>query len=165
MKTLWAPWRMAFILGSREKGCVFCNRWKRKKDEADLILHRGKHAFVILNKYPYANGHILIVPYKHTPSLEKLDRKSYTEILSLITDSVKILKKTFRAQGFNIGSNIGKIAGAGIAEHIHFHVVPRWEGDVNYMPLIGETKVMPDHLENIYHEIRKAWRAKRRKKL
>ncbi|OGQ30563.1 MAG: HIT family hydrolase [Deltaproteobacteria bacterium RIFCSPLOWO2_02_FULL_50_16] len=158
MKTLWAPWRMDFILKPREKGCIFCKRARRKRDREDLILFRGRHSFVILNRFPYSNCHLMVVPYKHTPALDRLDSATYVEIMRLMSKATRVIRRAFKAQGFNLGSNIGHSAGAGIADHVHFHVVPRWVGDHNFMPIVGETKVMPDHLENIYDQIKKAWR-------
>lgn len=158
MKTLFAPWRMDFILGRRERGCVFCNRIKRRRDRADLILHRGRWNFVILNKYPYNNGHLMIVPNRHIASLAALGADESREMFSLIQRAEVVMKKALGAHGFNVGMNIGKAAGAGIEDHIHLHVVPRWMADTNFWPVIAETKSMPEHLNKTYDRLKKAWR-------
>ncbi|HEX5038288.1 MAG TPA: HIT domain-containing protein [bacterium] len=158
MKPIFAPWRMEFILGPREKGCVFCNRVKRKSDRKDLILHRGKSCFVILNKYPYNPGHLMVVPNRHVSSLTELNAKEHEEIFSLLARAEKALSKSMRPQGFNMGMNLGKAAGAGIDDHIHFHVIPRWFADTNFWPVIAETKSMPQHLLDTYDLLKKFWK-------
>ncbi len=155
-KVVFAPWRMDFILGKKEKGCVFCTRQKRRKDREDLILHRGKHYFVILNKYPYNNGHLMIVPNRHIQSSEQLRPQEMVELVGLMNQSMRALKIT-RPHGFNMGANLGRAAGAGIEEHFHFHVIPRWFGDTNFWPVIAETKSMPEHLLTTYDKLKKAW--------
>ena len=148
---------MEYILGAKEKECVFCRRVKQKRDDKNLILCRGQRSFVILNKYPYSNGHLMVVPYKHAPSLTKLDRETYAEMLELVARSSSVLKKTLKAQGFNIGVNEGKVAGAGVEDHVHFHIVPRWLGDTNFMPVVGDIRVMPEHLQVTYKKLKKGW--------
>ncbi len=157
MKHSFAPWRMEFIGGEREKGCVFCTRHKRKKDREDLILARGKYSFVIMNKYPYNNGHLMVIPYKHVASLTKLGPKEAQEIFAFLAKAEKAMTKAMKPQGFNGGLNLGRAAGAGIDDHIHFHLIPRWFGDTNFWPVVSETKSMPQHLMTTYDLIKKHW--------
>jgi ATP adenylyltransferase len=149
---------MEFILGPREKGCVFCNRVRRKADRKDLILHRGRACFVILNKYPYNPGHLMVVPNRHVSSLSDLNRKEHEEIFSLLARVEKTLGRSMRPQGFNMGLNLGKAAGAGIDDHLHYHVIPRWFADTNFWPVISETKSMPQHLLETYDLLKKYWK-------
>ena len=158
MKPIFAPWRMEFILGPREKGCVFCNRVKRKSDRKDLILHRGKSCFIILNKYPYNPGHLMVVPNRHVSSLTELNRREHEEIFSLLARTEKAISRAMRPQGFNMGLNLGKAAGAGIDDHLHFHVIPRWFADTNFWPVIAQTKSMPQHLSDTYDLLKKFWK-------
>ena len=153
-ENLWAPWRLAYIKGEKEEGCIFCNRLARDTDEADYILHRGQRAFVILNAFPYANGHLMVVPFDHVSDLEALADETLAEMDRLLKRSIAALKQAFGPQGFNIGWNIGKCAGAGVAEHIHEHVVPRWQGDTNYMPVIASVSVIPDALANTWRALK-----------
>ena len=157
MKVAFAPWRMEFILGKREKGCVFCTRAKRKKDKQDYILHRGRYNFVILNKYPYNSGHLMVIPYEHTSDLESLNEETGAEMFQLISRATRVIKKALQAQGFNVGFNVGKAAGAGIEDHVHAHVIPRWFADTNFWPVIGEVKSMPEHLSQTYERLKKYW--------
>jgi len=147
---LWAPWRMDYIRSEKESGCIFCHKPKENNDREMLILHRGELSFVLMNLYPYNNGHILIAPYSHVDSPDKLTAEERAEIMELSTLSMKILKKEMKAEGFNFGANIGSAGGAGIKEHIHFHVVPRWQGDTNFMPVLGHTKVQVQGLQDSY---------------
>ncbi len=155
MKILWAPWRIKYILGKKEKGCIFCKAVKSKQDKKNLIIERLKYCFVILNKYPYNNGHLMIVPYKHTGNIEDLDDNTLLEMMKTAQKYVKKMKKKMKTDGFNIGINIGRIAGAGIEEHIHMHIVPRWAGDNNFMPVIGKTKVISESFESVYNKLKK----------
>src|SRR5262245_37538770 len=158
MKIIWAPWRMKFIVGAHEvKDCIFCTFPKEKKDEANLILKRGKNAFVIVNKFPYNSGHLMIVPYEHTKELSKLDDGTLLEMHQLIRDSMNVLQTSMNPQGFNVGMNVGEAGGAGIKDHLHYHVVPRWNGDTNFMPAIGETKVLPETLEDTYTRLKRSF--------
>ena len=157
MKALWAPWRMEFILGDKEEGCIFCTRSQRNTDSDDLILVRGKHAFVILNKYPYSNGHLMIVPNQHTDQLGSLSPETAAEMMDFLGAFSELLTSSLKAQGFNIGLNLGEAAGAGIQDHLHFHLVPRWVGDTNFMPVLGETKVLPEALDQTYQTLKQAW--------
>lgn len=158
MKISWAPWRMEFIAGKRERGCVFCNRVRRKKDRGDYILHRGRWNFVILNKYPYNSGHLMVVPNRHVAEIERLSENEGRELFALLQRAGRILKKTFGAEGLNMGLNLGRAAGAGIKDHLHFHVIPRWVADTNFWPVIAETKGMPEHLLATYDRLKKAWK-------
>ncbi|NIV96829.1 HIT domain-containing protein, partial [candidate division KSB1 bacterium] len=133
-KILWAPWRMAYILGDKEEGCIFCTKTQEDTDKKNLILFRGEHNFVILNKYPYNNGHLMVVPYRHTSDLQSLQEKESLEMIQIISKSIVVLRSCLNPEGFNIGMNFGKIAGAGIDDHLHFHIVPRWAADTNFMP-------------------------------
>ncbi len=157
-KPIFAPWRMEFILGKKEKGCVFCNRHGRKQDRKDLILNRGKYSFVILNKFPYNNGHLMVVPYRHISSLGELTPKESNEIMAFLARAERALKKFMKPQGFNVGLNLGKAAGAGIDDHLHFHLIPRWFADTNFWPVISSTKSMPQHLMQTYDLLKKNWK-------
>ena len=138
-------------------GCIFCEYPAAKRDAENLIVHRGRHAFVILNLYPYNNGHLMIVPYPHTPSLEQLDTPTLTEIMLLANQGLAALRAVYKPQAFNVGANIGSAAGAGIADHVHLHVVPRWAGDTNYMTTVAGTRVIPEDVRETYRLMRKAW--------
>ncbi len=160
LKHLWAPWRLQYIQNAnaeKEKGCIFCSIPKEspENDQKNLLLFRGKKAFVMLNKFPYNNGHLLIIPYRHLADFELLDGDEKLEMMDLIGKSIYALKKAFHPQGFNIGMNVGRVAGAGIDDHIHFHVVPRWNGDTNFMPVVGQTKVISSSLEDTLMDLRK----------
>ncbi len=156
MKCLWAPWRMDYILKEKEKGCIFCLPSSRKKDKEHLVLYRGEKAFVMMNKYPYNNGHLMIVPLRHCSDLESLTRSESIELFRLSQESIRILKSSLSPQGFNMGINIGKAGGAG-EDHLHIHIVPRWAGDTNFMPILGETKVVPEYLANTYQRLHSAF--------
>lgn len=154
-KTIWAPWRAEFILGKKEKGCIFCKRLKRKDSVRNLIVYRGKKSFVILNKYPYNPGHAMVVPKRHVAHIEKLTAVEAAEFFELTRLTVKLMKKALKPHSLNIGMNLGRSSGAGIPEHLHMHIVPRWNGDTNFMPVIGLTKVVSVPLEPIYDAIKK----------
>ena len=152
---MWSPWRMAYITAEHEGGhdgaaCVFCDLPARDDDERTLILRRGERAFVIMNLYPYNNGHLMIVPYAHTDTIAALDGGTLSEMMSLVQLAQGVLEDRMRPQGFNIGVNQGRAAGAGIADHLHMHVLPRWVGDTNFMPALGDVRVMPQHLDETY---------------
>jgi len=153
--TLWAPWRAAFILGKREKGCIFCNRLKMKDSVKNLIMYRGESCFIILNKFPYNTGHTLIVPYRHISQLEKLKPAEAVEFFELTRKTVTAIKKTLKPHALNVGMNLGRMSGAGIPAHLHMHIVPRWNGDTNFLPVIGKTSVISIPLEPAYELIRK----------
>lgn len=157
MKRLWAPWRMEYILDeNKHKSCLFCDMLEegRTKDKKNLILYRGKHCFVLLNRYPYNSGHLMVLPYIHTPTFDGLSDKVLLDFIKTVDKSVSILKKVLRPDGFNMGLNFGKIAGAGLEQHMHLHVVPRWTGDTDSMPIISETRVMPEHLKKTYSKLK-----------
>jgi len=162
MKKLWAPWRMAYIqgIGRTDKGCIFCTKPARRRDRSDLILCRGTHAYVIMNLFPYNNGHLMVVPYRHTSSMADLDTATVAEMWELARRAVDCLRSAFRAEGFNIGMNLGRVAGAGIDQHLHLHVVPRWNGDTNFMPVVGETKVISQGLKQAYDALRAAFQVR-----
>jgi ATP adenylyltransferase len=150
MERVWAPWRMAYLEMSQPEGCLFCNKPKETDDAAALILHRGEHAFIMLNAFPYNNGHLMIAPYRHTADMESLSTEESREIMELCQFCLSLLRQAYRPDGYNVGMNLGRTAGAGIADHLHLHVVPRWNGDTNFMPVIGETKVLSEALQNTY---------------
>ncbi len=150
MQTLWAPWRMEYIAGSKSSDCILCEKPKEGKDKENVILFRGKAAFIIMNIYPYNSGHLMIAPYRHVDTLIHLTKEEVTELMTLAQKSERVLKEALKAEGFNLGINLGKAAGAGIEGHIHLHMVPRWNGDTNFMPILGETKVIPEHLNSTY---------------
>jgi len=149
MKTLWAPWRIEYITGEKEEGCIFCNKPQEGNDNENLILYKGETSFIIMNRYPYSNGHLMAVPYKHTNSMSELNDSERLELMNLTTKCIEILD-IMKPDGFNVGMNLGTAGGAGIDDHLHFHIVPRWNGDTNFMPLIGDVKVMPEYLEDTY---------------
>lgn len=156
MKRLWAPWRIKYIeKNSKEKKapCIFCEKPKENRDRDDLILFRGKQSFVIMNIYPYNSGHLMVAPYNHLDSLEKLRNEELLDMMEITKLSLKIVREVFSPDGFNLGLNIGKAAGAGIEGHVHLHIVPRWNGDTNFMPIIGDTKVMPEDLYSMYDKL------------
>ena len=154
MKKLWSPWRMEYILSTKEDGCVFCKKSKSDQDRDNLVLFRGTNSFVLMNLYPYNNAHLLIAPYKHVDTTLELSSRVSNEMMHLSNESMRIIKTSMNADGFNFGANIGAIGGAGIKDHIHFHVVPRWLGDTNFMPVIGHTKVMVEGLLETYDELK-----------
>jgi ATP adenylyltransferase len=155
MEYLWAPWRMQYILGEKKKGCFFCKILKEKKSKENLILYQGEHVFVVMNKYPYTNGHLMVVPKRHCLDLEQLDNNELKELLDLLKTSAQVLKASLQPQGFNIGMNIGKVGGAG-EDHLHLHIVPRWSGDTNFMPVIGGTRIIPEYLQKTYQKLHSA---------
>ncbi len=158
MKQLWAPWRLAFIEQvSHGSGCFFCEKPASHHDEKTFILWRGRHAYVLMNIYPYNNGHLLIAPYRHIGALEDLPETVVLDMLRLVQRSIKAIRKAYAPEGFNIGVNQGKVAGAGIEHHIHLHIVPRWSSDTNFMPLLGETRVLPQHLKASYTRLKAAF--------
>jgi len=153
VERLWAPWRMTYINGEDEdcqKGCVFCLDQKRADDHCRLVLCRGEHAFVILNKYPYSNGHLMVAPYQHTGDIADLSPPEALEIHRFTVLARDVLRDCMQPQGFNVGMNWGRVAGAGVEDHLHQHIVPRWSGDTNFMPLFGDVRVIPQHLEETY---------------
>ena len=144
MQTLWAPWRIEYILGEKEKDCIFCKSFLH---DNPLILFKGKTSMVLMNKFPYINGHLLVAPVRHTSGLDQLSREELADLMVLIRESASILKQTIHPDGFNVGLNLGKVAGAGIEEHLHCHIVPRWFGDTNFMTVLGDVRVIPEHVQ------------------
>ena len=153
MESLWTPWRMAYILGEKPKGCILCLKPNEDRDQDNYLLYRGRHCYVLMNLFPYNPGHLMISPYTHTASLELLDGPTTVELAVLVKLSLEILRNGINPQGFNVGANIGKAAGAGIDEHFHMHVVPRWQGDNNFMPVLSDTKLIPELLGQTYEKL------------
>lgn len=154
MERLWAPWRLEYITAEKAEGCIFCVFPARQQDREDRILCRGWHAFVVMNAFPYSNGHLLIAPYRHTPDLAELTDEESLEVMQLVQRCIRALGDALRPDGINIGVNQGTAAGAGIAEHVHVHVVPRWNGDTNFMPVFADVKVIPEALEATYDKLK-----------
>jgi len=154
MKTLWAPWRIEYITGEKDEGCIFCDKPNEGNDKENLILFKGKSSFIIMNRYPYSNGHLMAVPYRHTNNMSELNDSERLELMNLTTKCIEILD-IMNPDGFNVGMNLGTAGGAGIDDHLHFHIVPRWNGDTNFMPLIGDVKVMPEYLHDTYETLSK----------
>ena len=150
MKYVWAPWRIQYILQEKPKGCILCDKPKENRDEENYIVYRGKLNFIMLNSYPYNPGHLLIAPYRHAASLEDLTGAERNEHFELVSRSLPVLKEAFKPAGFNIGANIGKVAGAGIEDHFHSHIVPRWQGDTNYIPVLADVRIVPQALADTY---------------
>ncbi len=150
MKRLWAPWRVAYINAGKVPGCVFCEAPAAGDDRAALILHRDAFGFLILNRYPYNSGHLMAVPFRHVARLEQLTPEEMCALLALSGLAVQVLEHAMRPEGFNVGLNLGRAAGAGIDDHLHIHVVPRWAGDTNFMPVLGGVKVLPEDLETTH---------------
>ena len=163
MDTLWAPWRSEYINGTVDPNkpkkdiCVFCDALSRTDDDVTYIVHRGKTAFVILNRYPYSNGHLLVMPNRHISRPDMLTEEEQTEIMGLLVKAQTVLFRVYNPHGVNIGANIGEAAGAGIAMHMHFHVLPRWRGDVNFMTAIADTRVIPESLDVTWKKLREAF--------
>jgi ATP adenylyltransferase len=156
MQHLWAPWRMEYILdakGHAHGDCIFCALPRAQADRDNLILWRGRRAFVILNKFPYNPGHLMVVPYSHTADFDVLAPDELTDLMLSLRHAVGCLRRAMTPDGYNVGINLGRTAGAGVPGHVHYHVVPRWEGDQNFMPIIGETKVIPQHLLRTYDQL------------
>lgn len=158
MNYIWSPWRMVYMQTDKlDPGCVFCTELSRPDGRQSLVVFRGQKAFAILNRYPYTSGHLMIVPYEHLSTLEALDTGTRAEIMELTNQAIQVLQSVYRPQGFNIGINQGAAAGAGITEHIHLHVVPRWMGDTNFMSSLGNTRVLPESLEDTYLKVSQVW--------
>jgi len=151
MKTMWAPWRMEYILGDKENGCIFC---KALSEQDNLTLYKGKATLVVMNKFPYINGHLLVAPIKHISTLDQLSKSEMGNLLKTVEQSVGILKKVMTPDGFNVGLNLGKVAGAGVEEHLHFHIVPRWFGDTNALTVFADVRVIPEHLITTYNNLK-----------
>ncbi len=154
MERLWAPWRLEYIVGTKTDGCIFCDFPKQDNDAENKILYRSSHAFVIMNAFPYSNGHLMVAPYRHLGDITDLTAEENLDIMSLAQQCRKALGETCGPDGFNVGMNLGAAGGAGIADHIHMHVVPRWVGDTNFMPVFADVKVIPEALETTYKKLK-----------
>jgi ATP adenylyltransferase len=153
---IWAPWRLDYVKDAskdNEQECVFCAAGSAGDDREMLILHRGDKCFVILNKFPYTNGHLMVAPYEHLGALQNLPEDTLTEMMSLTQRAMSALQDAYDPHGFNVGMNQGRVAGAGVEHHVHMHVVPRWGGDTNFMPVLGDTRVMPQTVEQSLEEL------------
>ncbi len=151
MNRIWTPWRKEYISAKR-RGCFFCQALKENKDADNFILYRGRYAFIIMNRYPYNNGHLMVAPISHK-GLERLSPAERKEIFDLIILSAKVLKRALQCEGLNIGANLGKVSGAGVIGHLHIHIVPRWLGDTNFLPILSETKTIAEYIEETYNRL------------
>jgi ATP adenylyltransferase len=156
LERLWAPWRLEYISGEKSDECIFCAK-PALDDDSGLIVHRGERCFVMLNAFPYASGHVMVAPYEHTADLAGLDEATSLELMLLTQDSLRAIRATYRPDGFNVGANLGTVAGAGVADHVHMHAVPRWEGDTNFMPVLGEVRVLPESLQDTHRKLKEAF--------
>jgi ATP adenylyltransferase len=154
---LWAPWRLEYVQGGADAGgCVFCDGAAGEAEDG-LVVHRGERAYVLMNLYPYSNGHVMVAPYRHIAGPGDLDADERAEVWSLLDRSVRALTAAMSPHGFNAGINLGRVAGAGVEGHLHLHVVPRWNGDTNFMPVLADVKVMPEHVTRTAAKLRAAW--------
>ena len=156
MEHLWAPWRMGFVSAEKPKGCIFCTKPAAGDDEANQIVHRGDLVYVMLNTFPYNTGHLMIAPYRHVGNPLEMDAQESGELMYGVRIAIEILRESLSPEGFNIGMNIGHVAGAGYAEHVHVHVVPRWSGDTNFMAVTVDTRVVPEALADTYSRLKEA---------
>lgn len=147
MDQIFAPWRMPYILGSKEDGCFLCKMFQEEDDRENLIVRRCEHIAIVLNRYPYNNAHLMVCPYRHVASIEELSPDEMTAMMSEAARCTGLMRQSMKAEGFNIGINMGAAAGAGLKDHLHLHIVPRWNGDTNFMPVIGQTKILPQTLD------------------
>ncbi len=157
---IWAPWRLEYVKDASkedEQECIFCVKPAADDDEANLIVHRGARCFVILNLFPYTNGHLMVAPYEHVATLPELDQETVGELMALAQRAMGVLENAYEPHGYNVGFNQGRVAGAGVEHHIHMHVVPRWGGDTNFMPVLADTRVMPQSLEQSYETLKGAF--------
>jgi ATP adenylyltransferase len=157
MESLWAPWRIDYILEEKNKGCIFCSNSESDKDDENLVIHRTRDAFSMMNKYPYNTGHVLVSPYKHVSDICDLEEQENNALLQEVIRTIQVLRKVMRPQGFNFGINLGACAGAGIQGHIHYHVVPRWNGDSNIMPVLADVRVMSEHIISTSRKLREGF--------
>ena len=154
MEQIWAPWRIEYIMMKKPEGCILCEKPKENKDVANYILYRGDKNFIIMNSYPYNPGHLLVSPYGHIAGLDELTEEERHEHFEIVSRAIKVLRQVFNPGGFNIGANMGKVAGAGMDDHFHTHIVPRWQGDTNFMPVLSDTRVVPEALAETYQKLR-----------
>ena len=161
MDVLWAPWRMEYIKSSPKQtsSCVFCEKLHDSKDRENLLLHRSSHSFVVMNLFPYSNGHLMVLPNDHVPGMEKLSDEGLLDFMKTMQLSLDCLQKAMMPEGFNVGINFGKVAGAGLGEHMHLHIVPRWAGDTSFMTVVGETRVIPEHVTSTYDTLAEIFRS------
>ena len=158
MEHLFSPWRMKYMMDNdSDNGCIFCELPKKDNDRESLIVYRGENAYVLLNRFPYNSGHLMVAPYEHIHTIEILEPETRLELMDLVTKTVSVLKGIYTPDGFNIGANIGAAAGAGFAGHVHFHIVPRWVGDSNFMSTVGNTRVLPEDLSKTWERVHSAW--------
>jgi len=161
MNRLWTPWRMTYLKAPKEKsmsGCIFCDKFNadRAFDRDNLVLWRGERAAIVMNLYPYTNGHLMVAPYAHTGALETLDGETLKEMMLLVSRGIRALRQYASPHGFNVGANLGRVAGAGVEDHVHLHIVPRWDGDTNFMPILAETRMIPELLPDTYDRLLQA---------
>jgi ATP adenylyltransferase len=156
MRHLWSPWRLEYLTGAKVDGCIFCHAAGSSADRDNLVLLRDDFAFLILNRFPYNNGHFMAVPYAHVSSLEDLDAPTLTSMMLLLNRGLAALRSSMHPEGFNIGANLGQCAGAGVADHVHIHAVPRWSGDTNFMPVVGDMRVVPATWLQTYDQLKAA---------
>ena len=154
MEHIWAPWRIEYILMDKPEGCILCEKPREDNDVSNYILYRGKKNFIMLNSFPYNPGHLLVAPYRHIAGLDDLTEEERNEHFEMVSRSIKVLREVYQPSGFNIGANMGKVAGAGIDTHVHSHIVPRWLGDCNYMPVVGDVRVIPQALAETYQSLK-----------
>lgn len=154
MNRIWSPWRMEYILGEKPDGCILCSKPQEHGDSENLILFRGRHCYIMLNRYPYNNGHLMVIPYQHVDTPRGLSSEALAELMALVNTSLEVLDESMHPDGYNVGMNLGASAGAGIKDHVHMHVVPRWTGDTSFMPVIGDTRVIVESLRACYDKLK-----------
>ncbi len=164
MKRVWAPWRMEYIANNKSKGCIFCISAEEGEDREKLILYRTPFSFIMMNRYPYTNGHLMIAPFRHTANMDELSDDEMLDLFKMLRRCRNALEEIAGPQGYNIGINLGKAAGAGVDEHMHIHIVPRWNGDTNFMTVIGDIRVMPENLLNTYDKLLPAFQVAPKRK-
>ena len=154
MKNLYSPWRIDYILQEKKDGCILCEKPKANDDKSHLILKRGKYTYILMNLYPYNSAHLMIVPFRHLAKISELKDEEFLEMAKMVQLCEKVLTKVYKPDGFNIGMNLGEVAGAGVADHLHIHIVPRWIGDTNFISTIGKTRVIPEKIEGVYKKLK-----------
>ena len=157
MEQIWAPWRIEYIRMTKPEGCILCDKPAEDNDALNYILYRGEKNFVIMNSYPYNPGHLMVAPYRHVAALDGLTAEERNEHFAVVSRAIGVLRKVLNPGGFNVGVNMGAVAGAGIADHVHTHIVPRWQGDTNFMPVLADVRVMPEALAESYRELKEAF--------
>ena len=157
MKYIWAPWRIRYVRGAKQVGCFLCENPAQQKDAETYILYRGKYNFIIMNSFPYNPGHLLVAPYRHNGNVEELTVEERNEHFELIIKAVSVLRKALSPAGFNTGANLGRVAGAGLADHFHSHIVPRWNGDTNFVPVLSDVRIIPQALADTYEDLKKVF--------